>query len=57
MCIPGVLNGSGIRFQVPCYEVVSACFTVGKWNVVAVKNPVDANALFVKFRARLTDLE
>jgi hypothetical protein len=30
---------------------------MGKWESVGTKNPVDANALFVKFPARLMDLE
>jgi hypothetical protein len=44
-------------FQVPCYEAVFFCFGPAKSNSVGAKNPVDAIALFVKFPARLTDLE
>jgi hypothetical protein len=44
-------------FQVPWCEVVPGYSFMGKWELVGTKNPVDANALFVKFPARLTDLE
>jgi hypothetical protein len=55
--VAGTVAASAFLFQVPCYEVVFTGFTVAKWDPVLVKNPVDANALFVKFPARLTDLE
>jgi hypothetical protein len=53
----GTVGVPGAPFQVPWLEVLPRGFTLLKWGLDATKNPVDATALFVKFPARLTDLE
>jgi hypothetical protein len=54
---PATSAMSAMISQVPGFEVLPGRFSLWKRESPGIKNPVDATSLFVKFPARLTDLE